>query len=272
MAKKPKIPKSAPLMFVLFVIGFTLLVSFFKASFAPEEKMYVKVKLSQGFWWASSTKPDAWFIAGIKEGEAETDVLGNEIAKVVKVTHYPYIPMDRGFEDKYDIYITVELAAKYQGDTKEPVFKRSAISIGSPIELSFPSSQISGTIIDLSQTPFDENLVEKRITLTKRFAYPWEFQAISVGDTYNDGDTDVFRVLTKSQRRTSVLTPNSFGYLGTNTYEETSYITVEALVKAKEKNGQLIFGEDKILTNGNTLSVVTNNLVYDGYVVSSIKD
>jgi hypothetical protein len=272
MAKKFKITYKFPLFLVIATVGFVAIVSSLKISGTPKQTVYAKIKVSQGFWWASTTKPELWFAQGIKVDEVEKSLLGGEIAKVTSVSYYPYISQERGFEDKYDIYLTVKLAADYQGASKEVVFKRSPISIGSPIELSFPSSLVTGTIIDLSEKPFEENYLEKTVVLTKRFAYPWEYDAIQIGDTYNNGAETVFEVLDKSQIFTSVLSSDEYGNLTTQTREGTKYITILAKVKVLKKNDKLLFGEEHLLAPGNALPVATSNLVYDTYVISEIKD
>jgi hypothetical protein len=272
MTKKFKITYKFPLLLVVITILFVALVSFLKTASTPKKTVYAKVKVSQGFWWASTSKPELWFAKGIRKGDTEKSLLGQDIAKVINVTHYPYISPERGFEDKYDIYLTVELAASYEGSSKEAVFKRSPLSIGSPIELSFPSSLVTGTIIDLSTTPLDNSFVEKTVVLTKRFAFPWEYEAIVIGDTYENGDEVVFEVLNKSQRQTSVISSDTFGNLNQQTNEATRYITILARVRASYKDGMLIFGEERLLSPGNILPVATSNLVYDNYVISEIRD
>jgi hypothetical protein len=267
MAKrKLNLPKIAPFIAIVAVVGFVAVVSLLKIFVSPKDRVYARVKVSQGFWWATTSRPELWYAKAVKKGEVEKDILGNEVAKILKVRYYPYYT-----EGKYDIYLTLELQGSYNEDTKEVSFKRSPLSIGSPIELSFPTTQITGTVIELSQEPIEGEYVEKTVYFTKRFAYPWEYDAIRAGDTYSDGEEVVFEVLGKSQRYTSILSPDLFGTLNSQTAEERRYITVKAKMKARQKAGQLVYGEDTVLAAGAPVSIVTDNFVFEGYIISRVE-
>lgn len=264
--RKAKLGKKLPFIVLLAVVGFVGLVSALKIIATPNDIVYARIKISQGLWWATTARPELWYAKAIKKGEVEEDILGNEIAKILEARYYPYFT-----EGKYDIYIIVQLAADYNEESNEFRFKRSTLSVGSPIELAFPTTQISGTVIDLGQKPLDEDYIEKTVYLTKRLAYPWEYDAIKIGDTYFDGEEVVFEVLGKSQKYTSVLAHDPFGALNTQTAEDRRYITIKAKVKARQDSGQFVFGEDTVLAAGSPLSVVTDNFVYGGFIVSQVE-
>ncbi|MFZ5932514.1 MAG: hypothetical protein ACOYT7_00280, partial [Patescibacteria group bacterium] len=154
MSKKGKFP-FAYFLFLLIPV-FVLAVSFLKTASGKPTYLFAKVKASQGLWWAASAKPNIWFPASIKKGDIETNLLGQPIAEVLEVRYYPYVIEGTPYEDKFDIYLTVKLAADFNKRSQKAIFKRSALSVGSPIELNFPTSAISGTIIEMSPEEFKE--------------------------------------------------------------------------------------------------------------------
>lgn len=268
-AKKRKKPKTILYVLIVF-LAFVGIISFYKITSSPKNIVYAKVKLSQGFWWAATSNPDIWFLNGLKKGEEEQSLLGQTDAKLIDIEHYPYFSENTKYEDKYNIYLTIALNSNSQKGSPA-TFKRQPISIGAPISINFPSTQVSGTIIDLSSEPYDNSYVEKTVYLIKRYAYPWEYDAIKIGDKYFDGENSVFEVVDKSQQLTTSLSPDPYGNLTGSTTENARYITVKAKVKAREKNGLLIWGEEKILTPGSLMPAITQNFVFEDFIISKVE-
>lgn len=235
--------------------------------------IYARVKLGQGLWWANINKPPVWFIGALKPKEVEYDLLGRPVAEILAVRYYPHKEATDKYlaVDKYDIYLTTKLAVSLNNKTKQYAFKRAAIGVGAAIDLQFPSAQISGTIIDISNKPLADTYVEKIILLTSTYNYPWEFAAIKIGDRYFDGQDTVFEVLDKKATNISILSPDPYGNLTTATTELRNYLAVRAKIKLKEKNGQLLFGEEQVVKSGGPLSVTTDYFVFDGFSVASIE-
>ncbi len=271
MSRKKK--KTIPIIVFPFIIISTLTIvfAFLKLTASNTQYIYVKVKVSQGFWWAATVKPNLWIAKSIKKGDSEYNLLGQPIAEVLEVRHYPYFPENQPYENKYNIYFTLKIGVDYNKRTQKVIFKRSTLSVGSPIELDFPSTQITGTVIELSSKPFEDKYIEKVAYLTKRFALPWEFDAIKIGDTYFDGEDVVFKVLSKTRRNTTVISMDSYGNISPNNLEPNNYITVKAIVRAKSKNGQLFFGEEKVLNPGSPLAISTPNFRFENFVISKIE-
>lgn len=65
----------------LAVIIFVGFVSVFKLFFTKPTYVYVKVKMGQGLWWASTAKPSLWFVKSLNKGETERDLMGNPTAR-----------------------------------------------------------------------------------------------------------------------------------------------------------------------------------------------
>src|SRR3989344_5717272 len=100
--------------YIAFFVGIFILVviiALVKVSTSKPDYLYVKVKLSQGLWWASTQKPSIWFINAIKKGEIEYNLLGKPAAEILEVRYYsiPYSLLAPS-KDQFDIYATVKLA------------------------------------------------------------------------------------------------------------------------------------------------------------------
>ncbi|MBI4137126.1 hypothetical protein HY469_03630 [Candidatus Roizmanbacteria bacterium] len=247
------------------IVLFTLFIASFKVLSTEDEYIYAKIKVSQGYWWVDVPRPRRWLAQSIQLGEKEKTLSGKPIAEIHSVRYYPYWG-----PDQYEIYLTVLLRVSTNEETGKYTFKRSSLGISSPVDFEFPSTFISGTVMDLSPEPFSDAYIDKVVTLEKKFAFLWEYDAIQIGDTYFDGEETVVEILDKK-------TMNSYSvYSGLgNNYpvesEPTQTIVVTARVKVQEKDGEYIFGEEQVLRAGKTMNIVTSQFVFDQYTVSSIE-
>ena len=248
------------------IVAFVGFVSVFKLFFTKPTYVYAEVKVGQGLWWASTQKPSIWFVNAIKNAKVEKNLIGQPSAKILGVRYYPYF--DTG---QYDVYVTVKIRVSGNKKTGEYSFNRSTIGVGSPIDLEFPSTQFSGTIIALSDKPLKENYVEKTVYMTKKNAYPWEYNAIKIGDSYFDGKETVFQVIDKKSQDTSLISSDAYGNSNPNLTESQMYIVVKAKMRLKQENGQLIYGEDQNVTLGRNIGIATSNFAYNNFVVSQIE-
>lgn len=247
---------------ILFV-GF---VSVYKLFFSKPTYLYAKVKMGQGLWWATTAKPAIWFVEALKKGDIETSLTGSPIAEILNIRYYPWYSFSQ-----YDLYLTLKLKVSGNQKTGKYNFKRSTIGIGSPIDLEFPSTQVSGTVIELSNNPLKETYITKTITLTKKNAFPWEYDSIQVGDQYFNGDQVVFTILDKKSVDTTTLSSDVYGNYGITNSDTRKYIIVTAKTKLIQKNNQLIFGEEQVLSPGKTINISTAGFTFNDYVVGKIE-
>lgn len=247
---------------ILFV-GFIVVA---KSVVSKTTYVYVKVKVGQGYWWVSSARPNIWYVNSIKKGDIAKDLLGNNIAQILNKRYYRYYS-----GDQYDAYLTLKLKAGYNKRTNQYTYDRSILSVASPIDVQFPQVDVSGVVISLSTKPFDEKEYEKTIYLSKRYAFPWEFEAINVGDSTFDGEDEIFKILDKQNIETSNITTDVYGTSNPTITEPKMYITVKAMVKLKKIGDQWILGEDQVISLGRNISISTPNLEFDGYLVSKIE-
>ena len=202
----------------------------------------------------------------------ETDLTGEPIAEIKDVLYYPWYG-----GDQYEIYLTLKLKVTGSQKTKKYNFNRSAIGVAAPIDLEFPTTQVSGTIIELSEKPINDKLIEKTIYMTKKYAYPWEYDAISVGDKFYNGREVVFEVLEKSQSDSyenaiSTSTTGEFPNITDPSQTELrKYITVKAKIKVRRFGNKFIFGEQHIISPGLTSPISTDSYAFNNFLIERIE-
>lgn len=256
-------------------IAFVGVVSIYKLFFVKPTYVYAKVKVGQGLWWASTQKPSMWFIEGLKRAKEEYDLLGQPQAQILSIRYYPwwgstYI-QNQYIQNQYDVYLIMKLKVSKLGKTNKYNFKRSSIGVASPVDFEFPQAQFSGTIIELSEKPIKDELIEKKIVLTKKNDNSWEYESIKIGDFYFDGKEKVFEVLQKTARDTQTLTADTFGNYPVEQPELKKYIFVKAKILVKEKDNKLIFGEEQIILSGKTINIATDNFQFQDYLIAEVK-
>lgn len=264
--------------FFFAVVLFVGVVSLYKIFATKPTYVYTKVKLGQGLWWSSQIRPNIWLATSLKKGDKEYDLLGKPAAEILSVKYYPWYTLDQ-----FDVYLTVKLKTSYNKKTNKYLFKRNAVAVGSPIELELSSTQISGTVIDLSEKEFTDKYIEKTVYLTKKSAYPWESDAIKVGDKYFDGENTVFEILGKSTSDKLSISADKFSissYIPVTENlelnypvipEEKRYIMVKAKILVKEKNNQFIFGEEQVVRPGKLFNLSTSSFAFNDFVVGKIE-
>lgn len=246
-------------------IAFVVLVSGYKLFLTKPAYVYVRVKMGQGLWWASTAKAPIWFVESIKKNQKQNDLLGKPLVKIINMRYYPWYT-----SSQYDVYLTLQLRVSGNKKTGRYSFNRSAIGVGSPIDLEFPSTQFSGTIIQLQTTPFQDFYIEKVITLEKKWAYSWEADAIAIGDKYFDGEKIVFEIIDKQIEDSQEVYSISGTYYPVET-ERKKNIIIKARIKVKQTDSQLIFAEEQTISLGKTLNISTSKFTFTDYIISKME-
>lgn len=250
-------------------LGVILLIAF-QSFFSPPVYVYAKVKVGQGYWWASTAKAPAWYIQALRKGDIEEGFAGKIQAKIENITYY-----NAYSSNQYDIYLLVKLSVS-RNKTTGYSFKRSPLLVGTPIEFNFPRANITGTVIDIQKEKIKEKYVDKIVYLVNQSGYnrsfPYSYDTIKIGDTYYDGHQVVFQVLDKSLEQNIWAIP---AYIGTdvdgNDIMSIQNIILKARVRVKEKNGKLFFGEESVLSINSPLTIATPNYYYSDFLVRKIE-
>lgn len=252
---------------ILFIF-LALSISSIKIFNPNTDTVYVKVKVSQGLWWANSRRPNIWYVQSLKKGDVEYDTLLKPSATIEKVTYYPYPSED--IESQYDVYLDVKLKA--DKNNKQYKYNRSPITTGSPIDLEFSSTLVTGTVIKFDTKPFNPILEEKIVYLQKKGSYPAEYDEIEIGDTFFDGENIAFEILDKSFRNTSYITSDLYGNYTADRYINAKFITLKTKMLLQKTNLGYIYGEETAINPGAGLYIETPKHSYANYFVSKVED
>src|SRR3989344_3211224 len=109
---------------LLAIVLFTLLMAGFRILTSEEEYVYAKVKVSQGYWWANTQKPNIWYARSIRKGVVEQSISGKANAEIISVQYYPFWG-----SDQYDVYMIVRLSVSHNEKTNKYTYKRSILGI-----------------------------------------------------------------------------------------------------------------------------------------------
>ncbi len=253
---------------VLVIVFFVGIFAFQKVFISKPLFVYAKIKVSQGLWWAITQRPTIWQVDAIQKGDTARDFLGEPIAEVLSKKYYRYFNTDQ-----FDIYVTMRLKVKYNNKTRTYNYDRASIAVGTPVNIPLQIQELTGTVTELSKQPFNENLVEKTITLTKKYAYSWEYDAIKIGDSYFDGEDTIFEIIEKNnQQGNGMLSYSSYFYNnGSPVVEPSNFVTVKAKVKLRKIGKQWVLGEDRLISVGSPINISTSNYVFDNYIIVNIE-
>jgi len=247
-------------------IAFVVLVSGYKLFFTKSTYVYVRVKMGQGLWWASTQKPSLWFIKNIKKGDVQTDLMGKPIAEILSAQYYPtYI------SNQYDVYLLMKLQVSGNKKTGKYNFNRSSIGVGAPVDFEFSSSQFSGTIIDLRTQPIKDKYIDKIVYLSKPFAYTWEYDGIKVSDKFFDGEENVIEIIDKYSGEYTSITSSNKNIVDQSSPQTRQGITVKLKLKGKIIDGKFVFGDDQIVSPGKIIYLSTDNFSFTDYLVSKVE-
>lgn len=250
--------------FIIFIVG---IVVVFRLFTQKKETIYVKVKVSQGLWWASTLKPSVWLATSLQKGDKEISLSGDKIAEIIEVRRYPLGVFNYASE-QYDVFLIVKMKVGYNENTGKYTFKRSNITIGGPVEYEFQNVAITGTVVDISNQPIQNKYEEKTVVLEKELAQQWEYDAIMVGDSYFDGEDVVLEIIDKEITDSGEsLYPFGIGYPIFSSKRINMRIT--AMMKLKKENNTYIFREEYPVTTGRRMSIfLEDSGVNDVFIVS----
>ncbi len=271
-------------VFIFIAVVFLILsYSIFKSLTTQSKTVYVKIKVGQGMWWAQTGRPSIWFVNALKKDQGEYDLVGRPTAKILDVQYYPSETGTAGnyddsginqFTNQYDVYLTLKVNVSFDKKYNKYYYKRSSVLIGSPIDFEFSSAAVTGTVIDISDRPFNDHYVDKTVQLVFRGGYkkdfPYLFEKINVGDSYFDGKNKAIEIIDKWTEPMVINVSN----INAQIYEREVYsqqnIVVKAKIRLKEKNNTLIFGEEKVVGIGSGFNIITPNYIIGNFIVSRI--
>jgi len=252
-------------LFFIFFTAFIVIVGLFKFFYSKPTYLYIKVKVGQGLWWAATQKPEFWFVKSIKKGEKELDLRGKPQSEILGLSSYPVLTENS--YSRFDIFVDIRIKTSFDKRNNRYIFKRDVVSVGSPIEFQFPSVNITGTVIDMSNKPIQSKYIEKIVYLysfggyKKDFTYLWD--NLIVGDKYFDGKEIVFQVIDKQ------LIESIRIYEQQN--DVVQHILVKARIKLLQKEGEFFYGEERPIKIGDNAPFLTNDFNFETFSIVKIE-
>lgn len=260
---------------IILIIVSVGLVAVMRTVLAKPTYVYVRVKLGQGYWWATTAGPNIWYSSSIKKGDIANDSLKRAIATVIEVRRYPVSTINSFGGMQYDTYAILKLKSKYNKNTGLYSFNRNNISIGSPIEIQFPQADITGTVIEISKLPIKDKYVDKIIYLVNQSGYdkafPYRYDNLQIGDKYFDGEDIVLEILDKKLEKNIWSVANNLnGQIYERDIETTQNIVAIVKVKVRKTSDGYFYGiENKLLPNL-YIPFATNNYFFEGFLARKI--
>jgi hypothetical protein len=253
-------------VFVLIVIVFGLI--FALKFFSKPTYAYVRIQIN---WPASYySKPYLWLVDSIKKDVVQENIFGQSSIKVLGIKYYP---QNDGSES---IYVDMKLLVGYDKKTGVYTYQRLPMGVGSPIDISLPVSQFSGTVININNQPLQNNYIQKNVLLVYKQGYnkdsPYLYNNIQVGDKYFDGQRNVFEILDKNIDKNIINVFNNFdNQVYTKEIDSTQNIVIKAKISVVKKDNQYIYGENQIVKMGDSLQISTDNLDLGNFIIAGIE-
>lgn len=179
----------APL-FVIFTVIICLAV-FVKSVFIKDTYVVAELLVSGGEWWWDTLHPPYWLGDPIVNGAVEYTIQGKKQAELLEVQKF-----NEG--NKKTIYMKARLLATVNKWTKKYRYKQTPLEIGATLLLAPNNVQLYANVIGI-QGVSPERQQKKRAVILKWYnVYPWQANAISVGDQMISSEKDVWAtILTK---------------------------------------------------------------------------
>ncbi|KKR32204.1 MAG: hypothetical protein UT63_C0049G0003 [Candidatus Gottesmanbacteria bacterium GW2011_GWC2_39_8] len=179
---------------LLILVGVVALLFVFKNNVSSETNKWIKVRIQASSYYKDPGRLGSvpiWNADIFNTGDTEKDNLGNNIAIIKNVEKY-WAPDNR----KY-LVIETDIKTVYDPKLKRYKFKNNPVSAGGPIELNLGNNYLSGMIISTPDTPKNEK-VKRIVSITEKSIWPWQADAVSIGDEIKEKDEVLAKVINKT--------------------------------------------------------------------------
>ena len=181
LSKKPTI--------LLFIIILLICVAVFaKTTFVKDTYINVELLVSGGEWWWDTSHPPYWLGDPIVEGAAEYTIQGKKQIELLEVQKF-----NEG--NKKTIYIKARLLATANKWTKKYRYKQTPLEIGSTLLLAPNNIQLYANVIGIQGISPERKHKKRTVSLKWYNVYPWQADAISVGDKMISSEKDVWATI-----------------------------------------------------------------------------
>jgi len=228
----------------------------------------VRIKGSPGNWWWVTPRPPDWLANAVKMGDKEYNAANKAIAEVKSVDIY-----DAGGSTK-DIYVTASLDVRYNAQTKKYRYKGEPLEIGGPISLSLGSTFFPGMVVGIEgadQEP--KKYTDIVVQIRYRDRWPYEYDAIKIGETITSGDKNIIAEIVSKERRPSereVETLSGQVIKGFSPVLDDFYVKLKLRVTSVDD--QHVYREEQYVKVGNQLWLLFPSYNISGAYITSIEE
>ncbi len=186
----PSSKKTTALIFVIFSIIICLAV-FVKSFLIKDTHIEAELLVTGGEWWWDTTHPPYWLGDPIVEGAVEYTIQGKKQIELLEVQKF-----NEG--NKKTIYIKAKLLATLNKWTKKYRYKQTPLEIGATLLLAPNNVQLYANVIGIQGVSPERQQKKRTVVLKWYNVYPWQADAISIGDQMISSENDVWAtILTK---------------------------------------------------------------------------
>lgn len=228
----------------------------------------VRIKGSPGNWWWVTPRPPDWLANSVHIGDKEFNATNKAIAEVKSVDIY-----DAGGPTK-DIYITASLDVRYNAQTKKYRYKGEPLEIGGPISLSLGSTFFPGMVVGIGDKDTEpKKYKDVEVVVRYKDRWPYEYDAINVGETIIDGEKKVIAEIVSKERRPAereVETLSGQVVKGFSPVLDDFYVTLK--LSTVVIDDQYVYREEQYVKVGNQLWLLFPHYNISGAYIASIKE
>jgi len=165
-------------------------------SFSVQKKTYLTVDLfiTGGEWWWDTARPPFWIGTAVSPGIVEYDMSGDKVVEILDVQQY-----DQGARKA--MMVKAKLMVSKNTRTQKYRFKQNPLEIGSTIVIEPGSVQMYANVIGIEGVQEKQPLQKMIVSARWNNVYPWQADAINIGDIMEVGSGQVVaRVVQKEVR------------------------------------------------------------------------
>jgi hypothetical protein len=187
--ERPKVlPKKIITLLSIILIITICAAVFVKSIFIKDTYVTAELLVSGGEWWWDTTHPPYWLGDPIVIGAAEYTLQGKKQIEIVDVQKF-----NEG--NKKTIYLKAKMLVTENKWTKKYRYKQTPFEIGATVLLSPSNTQLYANVIGIEGVSPDRKRMKRNVTLRWYNVFPWQADAISIGDQMKSSDGFVWATI-----------------------------------------------------------------------------
>jgi len=230
--------------------------------FVTKKDIWITVELwgSGGEWWWNTGAPPYWVANVINPGDIELDSGGKKICEIVEIKKYEEY-------EKKKFSLKAKLKVDKNKKTGKIKFKNNNLEIGIPITLNLGTKTITGNITWIEGIPDKREMKNIEVTLKLYDRYPWQADAIKIGDMKTDESNEVIaKILDKKVDLAQMTVVTDTGDVFARSDPLKRDITLIIEILAIKANNQYFYSEIQDIKIGNKLLVVMPTHNFEGII------